>query len=256
MSAAALPPADRPGAGHAANGPAMPGAPTPTTARPVDRVRALWREARAVCFDVDSTVCMDEGIDILAAVAGKGTAIAALTAAAMNGGMTFQESLARRLDILQPGRDLVARTLDQHPPRLSPGIRDLMARLRGRGCATYLVSGGFRQMIEPILPDLGLERTQLFANELHFSADGAYAGFNRSAPTAESGGKAAVVASLRARPGHAPIIMVGDGATDLEARPPADAFIGYGGVVVRPRVRDQADWFVTSFADLITALDG
>lgn len=33
--------------------------------------RALWRAADAVCFDVDSTVCMDEAIDELAKFAGK-----------------------------------------------------------------------------------------------------------------------------------------------------------------------------------------
>jgi phosphoserine phosphatase len=49
--------------------------------------------------------------------------------------------------------------------------------------------------------------------------------------------------------------MVGDGATDLEARPPADGFIGYGGIVVREKVKAGADWFVTDFAELITALD-
>jgi phosphoserine phosphatase len=48
--------------------------------------------------------------------------------------------------------------------------------------------------------------------------------------------------------------MVGDGATDLEARPPADLMIGFGGVVVREKVRDHADWFVTDFKELADAL--
>lgn len=45
--------------------------------------------------------------------------------------------------------------------------------------------------------------------------------------------------------------MVGDGATDLEARPPADVFVGFGGVAVRAAVRDGADLFVTDFAELV-----
>ena len=49
--------------------------------------------------------------------------------------------------------------------------------------------------------------------------------------------------------------MVGDGATDLEARPPADGFIGYGGIVVREKVKAGADWFVTDFSELIAGLD-
>jgi phosphoserine phosphatase len=47
--------------------------------------------------------------------------------------------------------------------------------------------------------------------------------------------------------------MVGDGATDLQAKAPgvaADAFIGFGGVAVRPVVEEGADWFVTDFGEM------
>lgn len=40
----------------------------------------LWRSADAVCFDVDSTVCLDEGIDELAEFCGAGKAVADWTA--------------------------------------------------------------------------------------------------------------------------------------------------------------------------------
>jgi phosphoserine phosphatase len=43
----------------------------------------------------------------------------------------------------------------------------------------------------------------------------------------------------------------------MQARRPggADLFICYGGVVARPAVVAGADWFVTSFKDLIETLD-
>jgi phosphoserine phosphatase len=40
----------------------------------------------------------------------------------------------------------------------------------------------------------------------------------------------------------------------MQARPPADAFIGYGGIVIRKAVQEGADWFVTDFAELITEI--
>lgn len=43
-----------------------------------DQSRTLWRTADAVCFDVDSTVIMDEAIDEMAKYCGKGDAVAAL----------------------------------------------------------------------------------------------------------------------------------------------------------------------------------
>lgn len=50
--------------------------------------------------------------------------------------------------------------------------------------------------------------------------------------------------------------MVGDGATDMEARQPggADIFVGYGGVVVRKNIAEAADWYVYDIARLTAAL--
>jgi len=50
--------------------------------------------------------------------------------------------------------------------------------------------------------------------------------------------------------------MIGDGATDLEARQDggADIFIGYGGIAEREKVLAQADWAVWDFKELKEAL--
>ncbi len=220
------------------------------------RARELWRTAAAVCFDVDSTVIAEEGIDVLAAHAGVGDQVAALTANAMGGALPFQDALRRRLELIRPSRALLADCLRAHPPRLTPGIAELIARLTTRGTAVYLVSGGFRQMIEPVARLVGVPDERIVANVLEFADDGSFSGFDAQQPTSASGGKARVLAGLKERFAYAPLVMVGDGATDLEARPPADLFIGFGGVVVREPVRVAADWFVTAFAPLITALDG
>ena len=76
--------------------------------------------------------------------------------------------------------------------------------------------------------------------------------------TSRAGGKAKVVADLKAAHGYKTVVMIGDGATDMEARDiegGADAFIGFGGIAVREKVRDGADWFVTDFAAMIAALE-
>lgn len=97
--------------------------------------------------------------------------------------------------------------------------------------------------------------THIFASLSAFiRRTGAYAGFDETAPTSRDGGKAQVVRHLQNTHKYAPIVMIGDGATDMQARPPADAFIGYGGVVQRKAVVEGADWFVTSFKDLLYEL--
>jgi phosphoserine phosphatase len=207
---------------------------------------------------VDSTVCEDEGIDELAAFQGVGEQVAALTASAMGGGLPFETALSQRLALIRPSSSAVAAFLAQHPPRLSPGIKRLVGALQARGTSVYLVSGGFTQMIHPVARLLGVPVERVMANTLLFHpTTGEFADFDRAAHTSRSGGKAAAIASIRAaHPQLHPVVMIGDGATDAEARGPggADAFVCYGGVIARPAVAARADWFVTSFDPLIAAL--
>ena len=101
-----------------------------------ERAQACARDlatARAVVFDVDSTVIAEEGIDVLAAHLGVGDQVAALTASAMGGDVPFEKALAERLAIMKPSKKDVEACLEQHPPAkvLNPGLEELMAVLRG-----------------------------------------------------------------------------------------------------------------------------
>jgi phosphoserine phosphatase len=53
--------------------------------RPLEWILDHLRKADCFCFDVDSTVSAEEGIDVLAESLGKGDAVRAYTAQAMNG---------------------------------------------------------------------------------------------------------------------------------------------------------------------------
>ena len=225
---------------------------------PSPAVLTAWRTAQAVCFDVDSTLCEDESIDELAAFLGKGEAVAALTAAAMGGDTPFEVALEARLGLMQPSADDVARFLESHPPRLSPGIPELVKKLEARGTQVFLVSGGFRAIINPIAASLGIPLSHVYANTILFEpGTGEYAGFDREELTSRSGGKKKAVQAIRAAHGLDPVVAIGDGATDAEAVAPggADIFIGYGGVVERASVAARADWFVKDVQTLTDALD-
>lgn len=50
---------------------------------------------------------------------------------------------------------------------------------------------------------------------------GEFAGYDETQPTAESGGKGRVICMLKEKYGFEKVVMIGDGATDLEACPPA-----------------------------------
>lgn len=176
----------------------------------------------------------------------------------MDGNTKFEDALAARLDIIKPSRASIEKCLDDHPLMLSPGIDTLIESLIERGIDVYLVSGGFRIMIEPIARELCVAKTNIYANTIFFDEDttnGEYTGFCRDEPTSADMGKPKAVQQIKDMYGYNKIVMVGDGATDAQAKPPADAFIGFGGVVVREAVREKACWFVKDFQSLTTVVE-
>jgi phosphoserine phosphatase len=176
--------------------------------------------------------------------------VAEWTSKAMNGNVKFEDALAARLELIQPSRNDISSCLAAHPPKLTPGITELVDALHVRGSVVYLVSGGFRLMIEPVADQLGIPHDRIYANTILFNSDGSYRGFDAAEPTSADGGKPAVIQRLKDAHGYTPIVMIGDGATDMQAKPPADAFIGFGGVVVRESVKDGADLFISDFGDI------
>lgn len=85
--------------------------------------KRIIQSADIVCFDVDSTVIVEEGIDELAEFCGKGEEVSNLTREAMGGAMTFQEALRRRLDIIKPTQSQIRQFLMEKPSTLSPRIK-------------------------------------------------------------------------------------------------------------------------------------
>lgn len=210
--------------------------------------------ADAVCFDVDSTVIKEEGIDVLADSLGKGEEVAAWTLKAMEGDTKFEDALAARLDIIKPSKSSILKCLKDHPLELSPGIEKLVQTLMRNGKDVYLVSGGFRIMIEPVAQILNIDKSKIYANTIFFdenTTDGEYSGFCGNEPTSKDMGKPKAVQMIIDEHGYDTVVMVGDGATDAQAKPPATAFIGFGGVAVRDAVREKACWYVKDFQQMI-----
>ncbi|XP_061682533.1 phosphoserine phosphatase isoform X1 [Syngnathoides biaculeatus] len=217
--------------------------------------KELFRRADAVCFDVDSTVIKEEGIDELAKFCGVGDAVTEMTRKAMGGSMTFKSALTERLAVIKCSREQVNKLITDHPPQLTAGIRELVDRLHQRNIKVFLISGGFRCIVEHVAAQLDIPLENVYANRLKFYFNGEYAGFDESQPTAESGGKGKVISMLKEKYGFKTVVMVGDGATDLEACPPASTFIGFGGNVVRPQVQEMSTWYVTSFGELLKEME-
>jgi phosphoserine phosphatase len=208
---------------------------------------------KLICFDCDSTLSSIEGIDELARLRGPEvySRVEALTNDAMNGKIRMEEIFGRRMEIVRPGRGDAAVVGRRYVETVEPTAKATIAKLGGMGWTPVIISGGFRQVIRPLADFLGVARVE--AVDLIFSDDGSYKGYASDYPSTRSGGKGEVIARLRAELRPERVVMVGDGASDLETRPEVDLFVGYGGFVTREKVKREAAAFVTSL-DSIPAL--
>jgi len=195
-----------------------------------------------ICFDCDSTLSRVEGIDELARRNGLFDEVAALTDAAMNGELALEEVYGRRLEMIKPDRAAIAWLADLYIAKLVDGVSETMKALLEQGKQIHIISGGLRQAILPMASLLGVPEDHVHAVDVLFDDDGEYKDFVRLSPLATSGGKARICRRLRMR--YSSLVMVGDGKTDLEAKEAGAFMIGFGGVVTRALVQEQADIFV------------
>lgn len=122
-----------------------------------------------VVLDVDSTLTQNEGIDLLAARVSSVAAeqVAAITDKAMRGELDFAESLVARVRHLRGIPEAVVAEVASQVI-LTAGARELVDTLHAHGHLVGVVSGGFHELIDPLVIDLGLDFSR--ANRLGISA--------------------------------------------------------------------------------------
>jgi phosphoserine phosphatase len=111
---------------------------------------------RLVQLDVDSTFIQQEAIELLAAKAGVLDEVSRITAAAMRGELDFAQSLIARVALLQGLSDDVI-TQVQHEITLTDGAAELVAALHQKGHCVSLVSGGFTNILQPMVDDMKID---------------------------------------------------------------------------------------------------
>lgn len=204
---------------------------------PIDvvTVPAAGRRKRLLIADMDSTILENETLDELAAFAGVGERVAAITARSMRGEIDFAGALRERVAMLE-GLDAGALERTAEGLRVMPGAAALIATMRAGGAYTALVSGGFRYFTGLICDRLGFDHHE--SNEL-IVADGRLTG-RVGEPIVDRDGKLRALERLAAKQGIplSDCLAVGDGANDL-------AMIGAAGLGVayhaKPVVAAAAD---------------
>lgn len=200
-------------------------------------------------IDCDSTLSRIEGIDELARAKGDEVFswVVDLTNAAMNGEVPITEVFPRRMEIIRPDRALCDEIGRLYVETIVPGAVELIRDLKAAGWLPVILSGGFEPIIRPLADYLGIVHVE--AVPLYFNEDGSYKGYGEDYPTTRNLGKNEVIRSWKQSMHPKHVLMMGDGVSDLETKPDVDAFIGFGGVVTRPKVAGACDHWLADMND-------
>ncbi len=209
------------------------------------------RAKRIVLLDMDSTLIQQEVIDLLADKCGVGKEVAAITESAMRGELDFAASLTTRVKLLA-GADAQVIQSVKAGITLTPGARTLIRTLHKLGHKVGVVSGGFLDVIEPLLQELEIDFYK--ANKLEI-VEGKLTG-NLLGSIIDRTAKAEALREFAAAEdvNLAQTIAIGDGANDLGMLELAGLGIAFN---AKPAVRAAADSSINSpYLDSVLYLMG
>ena len=199
------------------------------------------RMRRLICFDMDSTLIQTECIDELAARAGVGDQVKAITERAMRGEIDFKESFAERVALLKGLDSRVMQEIAEEMP-ITEGVDRLMSVLKRCGYKIAILSGGFTYFGEYLRRRYGID--YVYANELEVGEDGKLTG--RYIGDIVDGKRKAELLKLIAQVEQvnlAQTIAVGDGANDLPMISEAGLGIAFH---AKPRVKATAQQSISN----------
>ncbi len=190
---------------------------------------------KLVLMDVDSTLISQEVIELLGEKAGVVEQVKGITDRAMSGEIDFEESLRERVALL---KGLPASVLEEVRAEISltPGAKTLVSTLQKLGHTVAVVSGGFIDVIEPLLKSLDISHYR--ANTLEIQ-EGVLTG-GLVGPIVDRAAKAQALRDFAAieKVEIEQTVAIGDGANDLDMIALAGLGIAFN---AKPAVRAAAD---------------
>ena len=217
----------------------------------VEQSGLVRRAKRIVLLDMDSTLIQQEVIDLLAERCGVGAEVAAITQSAMRGELDFADSLTARVKLLAGANAEILESV-KTSITLTPGARTLIRTLHKLGHKVGVVSGGFLDVIEPLLKELEIDFYR--ANKLEIT-DGKLTG-NVLGSIVDKNGKALALREFASAENVtlSQTIAIGDGANDLGMLELAGLGIAFN---AKPAVRAAANSSINSpYLDSVLYLMG
>jgi len=210
-------------------------------------------------IDFDSTFVTVESLDELAGISLQNNPerdkilkkIDRITKLGMDGTLPFYESLEARLQLFQSSKTDIEALISLLKKSITPSFMKNKDFFLKNNKKIYIVTGGFREYIVPVLSEFGISQNHILANTFVFNKNGTMTGLDKKNFLAYPKGKAKAVKSLKL---SGKIVVIGDGYTDFEIKKEkaADIFVAFVENVKRDKITKLADKVINNFDELLT----
>ena len=217
-------------------------------------------KGKALFIDFDSTFVKVETIDELAKFSLKDDpdseykvrVISHITNQAMCGEISFPDALEKRFELLSISRDDVKAIRKHIASLISNSFIKNKELIESISDSIWILSGGFREIITPIVSEFGINKDHVLANSFIYNED-CVSGCDKENDLSKDKGKIKAIRSLNL---DKDIIMMGDGFTDYEVYSEglAKIFICYTENVSRDNVLELSDYHASSFDQMLEIL--
>ena len=209
-------------------------------------------------IDFDSTFTQVEALDVLGEIALDGKpekeealqAIKDITDQGMDGGLTFRESLEKRIELLSANKNHLPLLVDALKDKVSISFKRNKAFFKDHSENIFIISNGFRDFIVPIVTEYGIKAENVFANAFQFDDKDDIIGFDKENVLSSNNGKVEQLKSLNL---EGDVYVIGDGYTDYEIKAAglANKFYAFTENVKRENVLKNADHITPSLDEFL-----
>ncbi|WP_293932713.1 HAD-IB family phosphatase [Sphingobacterium sp. UBA6645] len=213
-------------------------------------------------IDFDSTFTQVEALDELARISLENNPnrqaiyeeIERFTNLAMEGKISFRESLAGRVKLLEANRDHLAKLIVHLKKKVSKSFSRNKEFFKDNADTAWIVSGGFKEFITPVVIPYHIKKENIYANTFKFDEAGNIIGYDEANPLSDEGGKVKLLKQLEIQ---GRIFGIGDGYSDFQLKESGliEKFYAFTENIARQSVTDKADHIAPSFDEFLYVND-
>src|ERR1700761_6423810 len=209
-------------------------------------------------IDFDSTFTQVEALDELARISLRKhpnreniyKQIEDYTNAAMEGKLSFTQSLENRVRLLEANRDHLKQLITHLKKKVSTSFTRNSNFFKEHQDNVYIVSGGFKEFITPVVTNYFIKKENIYANTFVFDEQDNIIGYDAENPLSQEGGKVKLLKQMNLQ---GEIFGIGDGYSDYQLKESGmiKKFFAFTENIERKSVAEKADHITPSFDEFL-----